>query len=144
VSIETILAALDRHGRIFDLSGDLGDALLDVAVSGVTQTFNSQADPDGTPWEPLNSEYARIKARLFPGMPMGVATTEMREGIPGERGCSADEARWTFGATEPQRDKAVWFQRPPSSRPARKFAGLTEGSRQESREVLEAHFKEHV
>jgi len=144
LSLETFLATLDRHERMFDLSGDLGGQLLDVAVSGVKETFDGQREPVGVPWEPLSSEYARIKDRLFPGRPMGVATGEMSAGLEGERSQSSHEARWIFGQTEGERNKAVWFQRPPSSRPARPFAGLTEESLAQSRETLESHFQENV
>ena len=136
--LESFLARLDRHERLFDLSGDLGERLLETAAAGVEATFKAESSPDGEPWPPLTSEYARTKARLFPGMPMGVATGEMREGLDGDRSQSESEARWTFGVTEAERQKAVWFQN------RRKFVGFTEDSEAKSRSLLETYFKDAI
>lgn len=144
---EKILSDLRRHQGLFDLAGSgLGDDLAGVAADATAGHFHGQADPDGTPWPELSSDYQRWKSAHFPGLPMGVLTGELREGLEGDRAVDESSATYTFGTTEGQRDKAQWLQDPDpaGNRPPRRFVGLGEEGRAESAERIEDHFRENV
>lgn len=143
--LDTFLARLDRHEHMFDLDGELGLKLYGCAVFGVVTTFVGQSDPDGGPWQPLSHPYVDRKAVEFPGAPMGIATGEMSQGLIGEKTQSVSEVRYTFGQTEAERQKAVWFQLPARrNQPPRKFFGFTRDSLEASVETLTNHMKENL
>jgi hypothetical protein len=143
--LESFLARLDRHEHMFDLDGELGLKLLRVAALGAVGAFIGEVDPAGPPWAPLSHPYAERKEVEFPGEPMGIATGEMAEGLLGERWQSVNEAHYTFGQTEAERQKAVWFQTPKRAcQPPRKFFGFTRDSIEGTIEVLTTHLKENL
>lgn len=139
-----ILEDLDSHRDIFDMDrNDLGENLLDVAVDGVQQRFDSQTDPDGQAWPQLQSEYKRWKDKNYPGEPIGVLEGLMRSEIDGERAIETNSAEWTYGKTQEARDEATWFSEgdPVQNRKPRPFADLNEQSVRRSDQILDNHFE---
>lgn len=113
--------------RIFDLSGGLGDDLLDAVVSGIADHFDHEVDADGVPWPELSSDYARAKQRIYPGAPILVREGTLRDGIEGQRTIAPDSAIYTFGVGDVDRAEADWMEQgdPAANRPPRKFVDLT-------------------
>lgn len=147
MGLEKILADLERHERSLDLTlNGLGDGLLTAAENGVRQTFAAQTGPDGSPWPELSAEYARHKAKHWPGKPTGVRDEVMIGGLSGERSVTPTEAVWTFGTTEDQRREVHWFSEGDETRnrPPRPVVGLTDVSRMESSQMLQDHLKDSL
>jgi hypothetical protein len=147
MSFEKIMADLERHVTLFDLlTNELGQRLCEAAADGVKQTFNAVEAPDGTPWPDLSSDYARFKARFFPGMPMLVREGVLIAGLDGVNEVTADEAVHTSGQTEQQRLETGWNEEGDAlnNRPARRFVGLTDASKARSTEILLDHFETNV
>ena len=139
-----ILARLERHKGAFNLSGQLGADLLNVAVDGVKETFAREEDPDGTRWARLTEKYGAWKERTHPGQQINVLTDDMRNGLDGVVETAEDYAKYQAGQTEFQRQKIAGSHKPPddSNRMPRKFVGLTEASIEESRQTLTYHLGE--
>jgi hypothetical protein len=143
-----IVAALGRHKKLFDLTrDDLGRRLCKVATDGVQECIAGQHAPDGSPWPPLDKHYEEWKSFHFPGLPMGVLHQHMANPheVAGEVVVTADGAKVTYGISDLARREASWFQDPEDGRqPPRRFWGLTEKSRAESRNLLDKRFKDGI
>lgn len=125
--MRTILADLDRMAEVFDLDRHgLGDHALDVAADGVRRCFLLEQDPDGTPWHGLSPAYEAEKARLFPGLDIGVRLALMSadDQVRGVRAVTAHRATMTYGTDPLARDEAEWFQDPAGAQPPRPFYAI--------------------
>jgi hypothetical protein len=137
--LDRILTALARHRTLFDLSKDeLGTKALDVAVGGVKTTFKAESEPGGERWPELNSEYARVKERLFPGQPMGVREGLMSSELDGEREIDAGRAVVECGRSAEAKNRTAWFS------VRRRFFGFTAISTAASTQLFKDHFRENV
>ena len=137
-----ILADLDRHKDLFDLSGDLGDDALDIATNGVKDHFDAEVDPQGQRWPELSTDYSRWKQKNHPG-PMGVLHGLMKGELDGERAAaSRDSAEYTAGTSDDGRNEISWFEEgdPEANRPARKFVDLNAESIGKSDRLFDDHF----
>lgn len=141
-----ILADLDSHADLFDLSGILGDALLDVAAADVGRSFDEERDPDGTPWFPLSSKYFEWKSKAYPGNPIGVLRGNLRPNLIGDRRTAVDSAELDIGATDQAKDEAAWMHEGDElhNRPARRLGELSAEGVVESDHVLDNHFRAHT
>ena len=146
MGLEKILADLDRHAGLFDLSTDLGSDLLTVATDGVKASFSAQSTADGSPWPALSTRYAAHKERFWPGRPMGVREGVMVEGLDGVQELAPEAATYTFGTSDVQRQEAEWFTEgdPIQNRPPRPFVGLTEDAKIQTREVCTRYLQDNV
>jgi hypothetical protein len=125
--IETILIDLERHERLFDLSGRLGRELLDIAAEDQCENFDNQRSADGVPWAPLSHKYQEWKDNAYPGMPVGVRTGMLRAALIGPRTQSEGEATMEVGATEDAKQEFAWLSEGDdlNNRPARPSDGLS-------------------
>lgn len=143
-----IMADLDQLDalEIFDLSGELGSSLISAARAGIADHFDAEVDPDGVPWPELSSDYARAKARLFPGANILVAKGTLRAGIFGQPTTAPDSAVYTFGTNETDRQEAAWATEgdPLGNRPPRPFVDLNAESISESDQILDHQFDERM
>jgi hypothetical protein len=140
--------AIRRHRGLFDLTrDDLGRNLCKAATDGVQGCFATETDPDGNRWPDLSPAYEQWKSFQFPGDPIGVLFRVManpRE-VAGDIQVSDDLAVVTYGISEQARQEATWFQDPQNrNQPPRKFFGLTESARAESRSILDDRLKNGV
>ena len=132
--------------QVFDLTGDLGSSLISAARAGILNHFDNEVDPDGVPWAPLSSDYARAKARLFPGAKILVREGTLRAGINGTITTAPDSAIYTYGQTAEQRTKAGYAQEGDAlgNRPPRPFIDLNAASIAESDQILDHQFDERL
>ena len=132
--------------RMFDLSSPLGEALIAAVRAGIGDHFDNEVDPDGVPWPVLSGDYARAKAKLFPGANILVRTGTLRDGIAGQPTTAPDSAIYTFGQNDVQRQEASWAIEgdPAANRPPRKFVDLTAESIGDSDQLLDDHFDQRL
>lgn len=137
--LEDAIADLERIAELIDFRNGIGDAMLDIALEQLRESFDSEKAPDGTPWDALAPEYEAAKSRQYPGAPIGVRTADMRSGLDGgERSIEPTVAEWTFGDTEHQRDKAEWFSK------RRKFIALNQAILDEVDATIQRTFRENL
>jgi len=134
--------ALSRFGEHL---GDLSPFFEEVAnllTDIVEAQFSEQGGRTGQ-WQSLSPQYAKWKARIFPGQPILVATGRMRESLIGRTGdsireISSNEMRWGSsvrtgrGAPYP-----VFHQRGGDTLPQRKIIDLTEEDREAIMKMLQ-------
>lgn len=134
-----VVSTLERHKRIFDLvEGNLGRELCKAATDGAQRCIAEERSPDGSPWPPLKDSYEEWKSFHYPGNSMGVLHGVManpRE-VAGVVDVSPELATVAYGVSEQARREAALFQ------VRRKFFGLTEESRRQSKEILDRRFRE--
>lgn len=139
--MNSILAALDRHVRYFDLDrNDLAEDLMDIATEEIRRSMDAETDPDGNPWPALSGDYAKWKAKHFPGNPMAVLHGVMKTDaqLRGNRNVAPDRCRMTYGLDQRARDEATWFQEGP---PERRFWGLSAAAITRMNARLDRHFR---
>jgi len=144
--IEIILADLDAQADLFDLSGDLGTELLDVAAVDLAERFDNQRDADGGPWPALSHKYQEWKDNAYPGQPIGVRTGMLRAELIGERETTTDRATLAIGATEDAKAEYAWLSEGDAlnNRPPRPSEGLSAEAVERVDAILDGHFERHV
>lgn len=133
------IAALERHKRFLDFTEDgLGDDLLKIATDGCLECVIGQHDPDGNPWPDPSPEYAKWKARKYPGHPPGVLHFVMArpEEVAGEPEITPDRAKVTYGKTQGAKDEIAWF-----AKGGRRFWGFTARSRAAAKDFLDRRLR---
>ena len=132
--------------HVFDLTSGLGDSLLEIVAQGIGDHFAHEVDADGIPWPELQADYARAKAKLYPGAPILVRTGHLRDGIPGEPTITVDSAIYTFGQTDVQRAEADYAEQgdPAANRPPRKFVDLTPEAQAASDQLFDSAFEQRT
>ena len=146
---DRIVADLERQKRFLDFTDNgVGHDLSKIMTDGVLECIIGQNDTDGNPWPALNAQYARDKARRFPGRPMAVLhlTMAQPQEVAGEVEVSPAQVVTTFGVSEDARAEASWFQEgdPARNRPERRFWGFTDRSIKVTTDYLTRRFKAFV
>lgn len=126
---QAIFGDFDRHIDAMRLDkGNLASDLMDIAVEEMKINMAAQIDPDGQTWDDLSEEYAKSKARNYPGKPISVLEGLMASDneMAGFRMVTDSTASITYGETDDAKIEAEWFQDPSNpNQPARVFWGLT-------------------
>lgn len=136
---DAILQDLHRHAGLFDLSGDLGNDLADVAESDLTASFDATQTPDGDEWPELTSDYGRWKEANYPGKPIGVLTGELRAHLFAPAELTPGSVVLPIGGTDEAAKKAEWLEEGSDNRLARRWIGLTEEGLARSDLACERH-----
>lgn len=142
--LSKVLAVLDRHRKLFDLTRDnLGRDLCKAATDGVQATIAAEQSPDGVPWAPLSEKYEEFKQFQYPGQPIAVLHGIMADPheVAGIVSVANSWAEVTYGRSEQAREEAHWFQEGNGRQPARPFWGFTAQSLKQAGEILDARFK---
>ena len=93
------------------------------ALSSLQERIASGQDQRGRPFTPLSPQYAKTKARRYPGRPILVRTGEMMADLVVRATSTMFRLEW--GSAESAR-KAGWHQRGTRKMPARPFQGITD------------------
>ena len=145
--IESIIGEIRSHKGLFALDREqLGQQLVDAALTGVMISFDAEQDPEGNPWGSLQPGYQRWKERHFPGLLIGVQTGLMRSEIGGSQTIGRDSAEYTAGTTDQGREEISWFTDgdPENNRVGRPFVDLNQWSIEKSDSILQTHFDEGI
>lgn len=112
--------------------------------AGTKQRFDTQGGDVGG-WKPLSPAYAAWKARRYPGMPILVATGELRHSLVDEGGFGAIEEVSSMGLTYgTQVPYARYHQFGTGRMPARPVLAMDEAARQGMGERLTMYMKRAV
>jgi hypothetical protein len=143
-----ILHDLEKHKNLFDLTLGLGTALMNEAAEGMFDQAMKELDPDGAPWPVLSEDYAKAKAKHYPGEQIGEREHLMLtlENFDGERDIETNEATQTFGLSESARQEAEWFIEgsEKQNRPPRRFYELDAATVKRLDGVVEKHGDKRV
>jgi hypothetical protein len=142
-----VVADIERMRDAFDFTKNgLDLAVAGASARGIDEQMDSQADPDGTPWEPLSERYDRWKQLTVGGLPMAELFHVMKtiEQLTGSLEVSRDRMVQTYGVTEEARQEAYWFQDPQGDQPPRRFYELNAAAIDHVTQVLDDRFADAI
>jgi hypothetical protein len=143
---DRIVADLQRHKTFLDFTdAGMGNDLTKIFTDGVLESIIGECSPSWTPWPRLDPDYARMKARRYPGRPKGVLHFLMAQPaeVAGVPDVDPDKASVTYGISGQARTEASWFQEGDAARnrPPRRFWDFNAAALKAVRDYLDRRFR---
>ncbi len=146
VTIAELIHELNLLENPFNLTGGLGETLLDQTAMDIADNCRSQVDAEGMPWASLSAWSTERKDKVAPGMPIGKQSGLMlaAEQLRGERTITAKAASMKYGRDDKARVEATKFQEggevTGTNQPKRSFYGISPTQADRADALLETTF----